>query len=96
MTTTAQNTKISPNFPSRKSPGTHTISADPRANRPKNLQRRCTKKRPHQHQQKNVLTLRNEQIQNVYKNQKIQSIYKLFIFSSDILQKVDVNQMKPT
>ena len=29
------------------------------------------------------------------KNQKILNIYK-FIFPSDILQKVDVNQMKPT
>ena len=30
------------------------------------------------------------------KNQKIQNIYKSFIFSSGILQKVDVNQIKPT
>ena len=30
------------------------------------------------------------------KNQKIQNIYKFCIFSSDILQKVDVDQMKPT
>ena len=96
MTTPAQNTKISPNFPVRKSPGIHTVSADPWANRPKNLQRRRTKKTKHQQQQKNVLILRNEQIQNVYKNQKIQNIYKFFIFSSDILQEVDVNQMKPT
>ena len=29
------------------------------------------------------------------KNQKIQNIYKFFIFPSDILQNVDVNQMKP-
>ena len=29
------------------------------------------------------------------KNKKIQDIYKFFIFCPDILQKVDVNQMKP-
>ena len=63
MTTTAQNIKISPNFPARKSPGT----LENRANFP---------------------ILRNEQIQNVYKKSKF--------YSSDILQKADVNQMKPT
>ena len=30
------------------------------------------------------------------KNQRIQNVYKFFIFPSDILQKVDVNQMNPT
>ena len=29
------------------------------------------------------------------KNKKIQDIYKFFNFCPDILQKVDVNQMKP-
>ena len=45
MTTTAQNAKVSPNFPARKSPEECTVSADPWANRPKNLQRRRTKKK---------------------------------------------------
>ena len=30
------------------------------------------------------------------KNKRIQNVYKFFIFPSDILQKVDVNQMNPT
>ena len=47
----------------------------------------------HRETRQNFLILRNEQIQNVYKqSQKIQNIYNF----SDILQKGDVNQMKPT
>ena len=43
VTTTAQNTKISLNYPARKSPEKCTVSADRSSNRPKNLQRRRTK-----------------------------------------------------
>ena len=55
-----------------------------------------TDKSPHHEPRWNFPILRNKQIQNVYKNQKIRNIYKFFIFSSDILQKGDLNQMKRT
>ena len=80
MTTNAQNTKISPNFPARKSLGKCTVSADPWASPPENLQRRRTKTKKrktnkkkqtkkHWETRRNLPILRNEQIQNVYKNQ---------------------------
>ena len=97
--------KIFTQFPSKETPRKCTVSADPWVNRPKILQRRHTLPLPHppppSPQKKHRETrpyfpiLRNEQIQNVYKkSQKIQNIYHFF--SSDVLQKGDVNQMKPT
>ena len=100
MTTTAQNTKISTNSPARKSPEKCIVSADPWLKRQKNLQRR--QKNPPK--QKNKSTGKPGETSpfcamNKYKmyikNKKIQDIYKFFIFCPDILQKVDVNQMKP-
>ena len=100
MTTTAQNTKISPNFPPRKPPRKCTGSADPWTN--------CIKicRGGSQKQNKKVKNIgkpgetspfsaMNKYKMNI-KNQKIQNVYQFFIFSSDTLQKVDGNQMELT
>ena len=83
MTTTAQNTKISPNFPARKYPGyvpspqtlgriAHKIYIDGAPPPPLP---------PHRETRPTFPILRNEQIQNVYKkSQKIQNTHKFFFF----------------
>ena len=72
MTTTAQNTKISHNFPARKSPGECTVSADPFGKSPKKsagtAHKSKTKQKKHWETRRNFPILHNEQIQNVCKN----------------------------
>ena len=48
----------------------------------------------HTHTKKKKRTMNKHKM--YIKNQRIQNVYKFFIFPSDILQKVDVNQMNPT
>ena len=84
MTTTAQNTKISPNFPPREPPRKCTGSADPWTNCIKNLQRRLTKtkqkSKKHRKTRRNFPILRNEQIQNEYKKSKNTKCVSIFYF----------------
>ena len=98
MTTTAQNTKISPNFPARKSLGKCTVSADPWASPPENLQRRRTKtkKRKTNKKNKQKTTGKPGETSPFCAMNKYRMYIKIKIFSSDIFQKVDVNQRRPT
>ena len=94
MTTTAQNTKIPPNSQARKSPGNasslQTLGQISQKICGDDVQKKKTI--PHRETRQYVPILRNEQIQNAYKKLKNTK----YIFSSDILKKVNVNQIKPT
>ena len=100
VTTTAQNTKISPNSPARKSPG-NGLSPESLGRIAQKICRNGAQKKKKNSPTRNPGETSPFRAMNKYemylKNQKIQNICNFFFqIYLDIVQKVHVNQMKPT
>ena len=88
-------------FPSKKIPRKKHLLQRPLGESPKNICRDSAQKRKKEIKNngkpgETCPSCAINKYKICIKNQKMQYIYKSIIFSSNILQKVDVNQMKPT